>query len=100
MANSEHCWALVGGDGGAHVYGSEDCHQTRAFPLAIQCKTSSETSHIAKTLQAIIDTLPHNADYMQILAAFNIPCVQTLLEDESGFYVIVIGSPPGIHHTA
>jgi len=51
-------------------------------------------------LQEIVNSLPHGADHTQILAALDVPDVQTLLEDEASFYAIVIGSPPGIHHTA
>lgn len=47
-----------------------------------------------------MNSLPHGADHAQILAVLDKPIVRTLLEDEAGFYAIVIGSPPGIHRTA
>ena len=47
-----------------------------------------------------MNSLPHGADHTQILATLNKPIVRTLLEDKAGFYTIIIGSPPGIHHTA
>ena len=50
-------------------------------------------------LQGIVNSLPHGADHTQILTVLNVLDVRTLLEDEAGFYVIVIGSPPGIHRT-
>ena len=55
---------------------------------------------MAGTLQAVIDSILHGADYTQILAALDTPSIRTLIEDENGFYAIVIGSPPGIHCTA
>jgi len=51
-------------------------------------------------LQGIVNSLPYGADHTQILAMLDVPDVRMLLEDEAGFYAIVIGSPPGIHHTA
>ena len=70
------------------------------LPLAIQCKLEHEARHVAGMLQGIVNSLPHGADHTQILAVLNVLDVQMLLEDEAGFYAIVIGSPPGIHHTA
>jgi len=70
------------------------------LPLAIQCNSEDEARHVAGRLQEIVNSLPHGADHIQILAALDVPDVRTLLEDEASFYVIVIGSPPGIHHTA
>jgi len=46
-----------------------------------------------------VNSLPYGADHTQILAVLDVPDVQTLLEDEAGFYAIVIGSLPGIHRT-
>ncbi|KAI6001835.1 hypothetical protein EDD15DRAFT_2361143 [Pisolithus albus] len=106
MADTEYYWALIGSDGSAHVYGSDDCpfiacgRQSPALPLTIQCKSSAEARRVARTLQPIADSLPRGADHTQILAAFDIPPVRTLLEDEASFYAIVIGSPPSIHRTA
>ena len=74
-------------------------HELAIFPITIQCVSEGEARQVAGTLQAIIDSIPHGADYMQILAALDIPSIQTLIEDENGFYAIVIGSPPGIYHT-
>ncbi|KIK26925.1 hypothetical protein PISMIDRAFT_22321 [Pisolithus microcarpus 441] len=48
-----HYWAVIGADGGVHMYGSDDWQ-------------------VAGTLQGI---------------------------DTAGFYAVIIGSPPGIHHT-
>ncbi|KAI5999091.1 hypothetical protein EDD15DRAFT_2363117 [Pisolithus albus] len=106
MADTEYCWVVIGGDGGAHIYGSEDCpfiacgRQTPALPLAIQCRSSMEARNVARTLQPIADSLPHGVDHTQMLAAFDIPSVRTLLEDGDDFYAIIIGSPPGIYRTS
>ncbi|KAI6151214.1 hypothetical protein BKA82DRAFT_29765 [Pisolithus tinctorius] len=107
MAAIEHYWAVIGGPhSSARVYGSDDCplipcgRATSPLPVAIQCKSENEARRVAGTLQGIVNSLPHGADHTQILAAFDIPSVRTLLEDEAGFYAIVIGSPPGIHRTA
>ncbi|KAI5988850.1 hypothetical protein F5J12DRAFT_786787 [Pisolithus orientalis] len=85
MAAIEHYWAIIGGP------------HSSAF--MIQCKLENEARWVAGTLQGIVNSLPHGADHTQILTTFDIPSVQTLLEDEAGFYVIMIGSPPSIHHT-
>ncbi|KAI5991176.1 hypothetical protein EDD15DRAFT_2369089 [Pisolithus albus] len=96
MANTEQCWVVIGSDNSARVYGSEDCpfiacgRQTPILPLAIQCKTRDEAGHVARTLQPTVHSLPPGADYTQILVAFDNPLIQTLLEDEAGFYAIVI----------
>lgn len=106
MADTEYCWVVIGGDGGAHIYGSEDCPfiacgcQTPALPLAIQCRSSMEARNVARTLQPIADSLPHGADHVQLLAAFDIPPVRVLLEDAGDFYAVIIGSPPGIYRTS
>ncbi|KAI6157192.1 hypothetical protein BKA82DRAFT_20294 [Pisolithus tinctorius] len=106
MAAIEHYWAVIGGPhSSVCVYGSDDCplipcgRATSPLPVAIQCKSENEARRVAGMLQGIVNSLPHGADHTQILAAFNIPSVRTLLEDEAGFYAIVIGSPPGIHRT-
>ncbi|KAI6021640.1 hypothetical protein BKA83DRAFT_4494214 [Pisolithus microcarpus] len=106
MADTEYFWVVIGRDGGAHIYGSEDCpfiacgRQTPALPLAIQCRSSMEARNVARTLQPIADSLPHGADHLQILVAFDIPSIRTLLEDGGDFYAIIIGSPPGIYRTS
>ena len=56
-----------------------------------------EATWVAGCLQGIVDTLPPAPSHSTLLAAFNIPSVRTLLEDEEDFYVIVCGNPPGIH---
>ncbi|KAI6009125.1 hypothetical protein EDC04DRAFT_2906736 [Pisolithus marmoratus] len=105
MANTEYFWVVVGRDGGAYIYGSEDCpfiacgHQKPALPLAIQCQSSTEARTVARTLQPIAESLPHGADHAQVLAAFDIPSVRMLLEDRGDFYALIIGSPPRIHRT-
>ncbi|KAI6030150.1 hypothetical protein EDC04DRAFT_2605437 [Pisolithus marmoratus] len=105
MASTEYYWAIIGPtNSSAHVYGSDDClmikcgHSTPPLLLAIQCKSEDEVRQVARMLQSIINSLLHDTNHTQILAAFNVLDVQTLLEDEAGFYAIVIGSPPGIHH--
>ncbi|KAL4079454.1 hypothetical protein J3A83DRAFT_4185472 [Scleroderma citrinum] len=106
MADIEYYWAVIGANNSAQVYCSEDClfipcgHATPPFPLAIQYVSEMEARHIAGTLQAIVDSLPHGADHTQILVVFNIPSVQRLIKGDGDFYTIIIGSPPGVHHTA
>ncbi|KAL4067085.1 hypothetical protein V8B97DRAFT_2025370 [Scleroderma yunnanense] len=99
-------WAVIGANNSAQVYSSEDClfipcgHATPPFPLAIQYVSEMEARHIAGTLQAIVDSLPHGADHTQILVVFNIPSVQRLIKGDGDFYTIIIGSPPGFSKSA
>lgn len=106
MAPTEYYWAVIGGVNGGAVYNADECpfiacgRRTPPLPLAIQCTSENEASQVVRTLQTIVNSLPHDADHTQLLAAFDVPAVRTLLEDEAGFHAVVIGSPPGIHRTA
>ncbi|KAF8833297.1 hypothetical protein BDN67DRAFT_1017724 [Paxillus ammoniavirescens] len=104
--NTKYYWALVGGNSPG-VY--KHCpHMTcgwssPALPITIQCMSLAEARHVAGTLQNIVSPLPMHPDTTQLLAAFgDSPLVRTLLEDTtgSGFYAVVIGTPPGVHHTS
>jgi len=44
--------------------------------------------------------LPPRPDHGQLLIALNNTYVRTLLNDKAGFHAVVIGAPPGVHHTA
>ncbi|KIK82492.1 hypothetical protein PAXRUDRAFT_35560 [Paxillus rubicundulus Ve08.2h10] len=55
---------------------------------------------VFKTLQTIVNTLPPSCSYDALLTAFgSLPEVQTLIQDDDGFYAVVIGAPPGVHQT-
>ena len=42
-------------------------HELAIFPIAIQCVSEGEARQVAGTLQAVIDSILHGADYTQIL---------------------------------
>jgi len=122
MAN-DYYWAVIGETtDGAQVYGAGDWYVanyqpktlanlnnspyircgsgTPPLPFAIQCKLENEARKVVNTLQPLVNLLPDGADHTQLLTAFDNPAVRTLVSDEASFYVVVIGSPPGIHRTA
>ncbi|KIM55943.1 hypothetical protein SCLCIDRAFT_1220781 [Scleroderma citrinum Foug A] len=105
MANDYYCAVIGETTDGAWVYGAGDCPYIRCgggtppLPLAIQCKSENEARKVANTLQLLVNSLPDGADHTQLLAAFDNPAIRTLVSDEASFYAVVIGSPPGIHHT-
>ncbi|KIM50422.1 hypothetical protein SCLCIDRAFT_145516 [Scleroderma citrinum Foug A] len=122
MAN-DYYWAVIGATNGARVYSEGDWYVanyqpntlantlnispyiqcgsgTPPLPLAIQCKSENKARKVVNTLQPLVNSLLDGADHTQILTTFDNPAIRTLVGDEGTFYAVVIGSPPGIHHTA
>ncbi|KAF8452784.1 hypothetical protein L210DRAFT_3499641 [Boletus edulis BED1] len=103
---SDRLWLVIGGPNpGIHRKSPQiACGRgSPPLPITIECLSSDEAHSLLRTLQPIVQSLPPQPSYEQILTAFDrSPAVKALFtqaRNQHHFYVVVVGSPAAILHS-
>ncbi|KAI6038071.1 hypothetical protein EDC04DRAFT_2604351 [Pisolithus marmoratus] len=99
------CWVVYGSSkaGIYHTCPYIPCGRLMPpLPLAIECTSTDEANLVMQMLHNVLNPiLPELSTHELASILSTSPLIQNLLnnEDQEGFYAVVVGCLPGVHHT-